>query len=634
MAQVKQLDPRLRRLVRSAPDAARLRRDTDAGLLTAAVAREAAAGPSDFLKRVLVQLAGGASPPQSPNWNWRELVPGFYACSLPVTELEELASRPEVLFVEAGRPLRPQLDTSRKETKADTVHAGAPGEPALRGSGVIVGVIDIGLDYTLDDFKKPDGTTRVAFLWDQALTPMAGEQPPAGFPYGVEYTASQINAALNAGDPFSVVRHKPEPGSHGTHVAGIAAGNGRSAGGNFAADKFIGLAPESTIIFVQPAIEPGNATFTDSVRAAEAVAYIFEKAQQMGLPCVVNMSLGQNGGSHDGESLLERAIDRLLETPGRAFVVAAGNEHIWREHASGVLAPGSVRTLQWKVGGGLPLSGGGSTGSGADVTPNEMEIWYSSRDLFEVRVTDPLGNATEVVSPGNTVGPVTLSTGNQIFIDSERFTRLNGDARIYIEVSRGTSSPVQAGVWQVEIRAVESRNGRFDAWIERDARRSANNFADQSFFVGADFDPKSTLGTPATGRRSIAVANYDHVTQAVQPSSGRGPTRDGRSKPEISAPGTDILSSGAMGARPNPVSPLSAIPMRVRMSGTSMASPHVAGVVALLLQERKELTAEQIRKLLIASAAPPPGVPVFDMDWGFGRLDAASAVRMLRQWMN
>ena len=106
-------------------------------------------------------------------------------------------------------------------------------------------------------------------------------------------------------------------------------------------------------------------------------------------------------------------------------------------------------------------------------------------------------------------------------------------------------------MWQVHITPVDVRDGRFDAWIERDFRDRANNFADQSFFVGTDFDPVMTLGTPATTRRGISVANYDHVTVAPNGSSSRGPTRDGRDKPEVAAPGTNITSSNAMGGRPD-----------------------------------------------------------------------------------
>jgi subtilisin family serine protease len=626
--QPKELDPKLRRLVQAGIDpdllSQELANDTSAA---ADVAMGDPITPDLFTKRVLVRLVGNVVPASFQDLTWIEIVPGIHSVAVPILRLEDLAAQPEVEFIEAGRQMSPSLDTSLAETRADRVHHPAPPATGLDGSGVVVGIIDFGLDFTLDDFRNPDGTTRVAFLWDQFLDPQGSEQSPARFGHGVEYSRAQINAALQPGvNPFTKVRHDPGPGSHGTHVCGIAAANGRAADGTFAAAKFIGAAPKATIIFVQPSAAYATSSFTDSVHVTEAIAYVFEKAAELGLPCAINMSLGQNGGSHDGESLVERAIDRLLEQPGRAMVVAAGNEHIFRGHASGTLAAGESRALRWKVGGGLPLPGGGQLGTGSDFTPNELEIWYSSRDRFRVTLTSPAGESAPVVETGETATH-TYATGDKAFIDSERFTVLNGDARIYIALSPGPSGKVSSGTWQVEIEAVEAREGRFDAWIERDARRGNNNFADQSFFAGPDFDPTMTLGTPATTRRGLAIANYDHVAEAVNDSSSRGRTRDGRTKPEVAAPGTNIVSCHSLGGRPNPAG--GTFPVRVKMTGTSMAAPHVAGIAALLFQKNPRLTAAQTAKILIASAVPPAGVTPFDVGFGFGKVNAEAAVALV-----
>ena len=136
-----------------------------------------------------------------------------------------------------------------------------------------------------------------------------------------------------------------------------------------------------------------------------------------------------------------------------------------------------------------------------------------------------------------------------------------------------------------------------------------------------------TLGTPATSRRGISVANYDHVTTAPSASSSRGRTRDGRDKPEVAAPGTNIVSSCALGGRPDGAGGTHRV--RTTMSGTSMAAPHVSGIVAQLLQRDPDLSAAQVRAALVASADPPPGVGVFDAAWGYGRVDAEEAARLL-----
>lgn len=346
----RELDPRLRRMIRSAQDDVdRIKADVSRGLVAKSLeaAEDVELSADTVSTRVLVRLE--SEPPEG--WldaRWNKIVEGVYAVELPIARLEHLGQAPNVQYVEAARELAPVLDTSVPETRTNFVHAGARG---FDGTGVVVGIIDFGFDYTLDDFRnEEDGTTRVAFLWDQFLTPVGSEQSPANFGYGVEYDRVAIDAALQANDPFQVVRHRPSAGSHGTHVAGTAVGNGRTGDADFPAGDFVGTAPGATIVFVQPSASDQDTTFTDSVRVAEAIAYVFQKAQKLSLPCVVNMSLGQNGGSHDAESIVERSIDRLLEEPGRAMTVAAGNEHIWRGHASGQLDTGETRSLSWRFG--------------------------------------------------------------------------------------------------------------------------------------------------------------------------------------------------------------------------------------------------------------------------------------------
>ncbi|MEO8698483.1 MAG: S8 family peptidase [Kofleriaceae bacterium] len=549
--------------------------------------------------RVLVLIATATVPAIVLEYSPAKITERIYTLDIPVHELDALAADPSVVFVEAGRRLLPSLTTSVAATRADAVR-----QPplALEGTGVVVGIIDYFFDYTLADFRDADGKTRVAYLWDQTLDREGAEHAPEDFRYGVEYDAAAIDAALAEANPFARVRHRPKKGSHGTHVAGTAAGNGRSCDAAFPTDRWIGVAPNATILFVHP----GGVGLTDSVRVADAIAYIYKRARDLGMPCVINLSLGQNGGSHDAESLVERAIDVMTEEPGRVFVCAAGNEHIWAGHASGTLAQGGSRALRVHVG-------------KRDHTTNEIEIWYSSRDQLTLTVRTPDGESVGPIAPGpSTV--VKTQAGNRIFISHDRFMPLNGDALVYIEISPDTAETVVPGDWELELHGVDIKLGRFDAYIERDLRDETNHYSDQASFVADDFDGFQTLGTPATTRRGIAVANYDHVNNEPHASSSRGPTRDGRPKPEIAAPGTDIVASCARGGHEG-------IPVRIPMTGTSMAAPHVTGIVALMLQKRPTLTAEQVSAILVASASPLSEIgPAFDPGWGHGRVDALAAV--------
>jgi len=660
MPRNKKLDPRLRRLAHIPDNSPALNQERRRGAIQAAepIDLDELVTAEQVFVPVFVILRANTIPAAFAQLNWNRLVENIYTVEVPVDVLEQLSADEEVVYIEGGHQLRPALDSSLPEIQADLLHHSATGNgSALDGAGVIVGIIDSNFDFTLDNFRHTDGSTRILFFWNQLLIPGVNEHAPRNlgdlhFPYGVEYDAPAINQALSTATPFAFIRNtnsaeQPEAGGHGTHVAGIAVGNGRSGDAAFPANRFIGVAPAADIILVQPnfsdAFGEWPGTFTDSVRVGQAISYIFRRAQQLGRPCVINISLGQNGGSHDGESVLERVIDGAVLPPGCAIVVSAGNQHIFRSHASGTLQTGEKRRLAWKVGGGLPFF------SGEDRSINELEVWYASDDAFQIQLTDPAGNSTPIVAPGDELD-FPLPGGESVHIDSERFTILNGDARIYVRITPplsptgGIAGPVSAGTWAIELAAIASQQGRFDAWIERDDVRIKQipvpaQFS-QSFFQGVDFDEQMTLSTPATGRRSVVVANYDHRVNPQQPSgsSGRGRTRDGRLKPELAAPGVTIISSNALGGRVNPAhdptdptSPAAIFPMRVKKTGTSMAAPHVAGIIALMFQKNPRSTAEQVRKILIAAAHPPPGSSGFDIAWGFGKVDAKSVIDLVEQ---
>jgi subtilisin family serine protease len=367
----------------------------------------------------------------------------------------------------------------------------------------------------------------------------------------------------------------------------------------------------------------------NSAELAEAIAYCYRAADALSVEvrkrvaCVVNLSMGFNGGSHDGESLVERIIDTMLEGKGRGLVVAAGNQRQQRTHFVGEVSPDATRRFAWKMG----------LGSAKDTTANELEIWYPSSQLLHVRLTDNQNQLTEWVAPGEQK-PFAFGEITGV-IDSERFTPLNSDARIYIQVAPGEHQKLE-GIWTIELVASGNKSIAFDAWIEKEAGlHFSEDDARQSKFEGQSLPPDqraTSLTMPATARRVIAVGGIGNLNVALPrpyQESGTGPTRDGRLKPELVAPGMNICSNAVSFDRSTGIECT-----QVQMTGTSMAAPHVTGVVALMLQLNPDLTSTQIKQILMSSARPPRGRSGYDPQWGFGVLDAQQALQLVRQTLS
>ncbi len=225
---------------------------------------------------------------------------------LPLSSLDDLAAVPGIAHIAAARVWRPRLDMAIPAANVDDVWTGAP---AYTGAGVLVGIIDSGIDWRHDDFRHANGTTRIKAIWDLWS---AGSPPPAGFTYGSEWDQNEINASLTGGGAVN----EEDTNGHGTHVSGIAAGNGRASSGQYS-----GVAREADILFAKPFFNGGFA----EDKTIDAMNYLVQKAASLGQPIAINMSLGGHFGAHDGTSAQERVIDDL-SGPGVVFCVAAGNE--------------------------------------------------------------------------------------------------------------------------------------------------------------------------------------------------------------------------------------------------------------------------------------------------------------------
>lgn len=581
------LDPHLRFVIDQA---------AEAGLESIAESsRFALAEDEPALVRVLVRYGDDPTALEEAGLRIETVAGDIVTGTTPVDTLGNLAEHPGVEAVEGARPLVGELDLSIPQCRADVVHVGPPG---MRGNGVIVGVIDSGVDWRHESFRRADGTSRVLRIWDQFRTPAGEESNPPGFTYGVEYTNADIDRALGTVDPLAVVRHLDDEVGHGTHVAGIAAGNGRAAGQGKEAGAFVGAAPEADLIVV--AVRGGGERgIGDSASALDAVAYVFQRAAELGRPAVVNMSLGDNLGAHDGTSLLERGLDNLLGHPGQAMVKSAGNAGVDGIHAGGSVAQGGEETVSFTV----------QTG---DTSPETMDIWYDGADRLEIRITEPGGATTAPVSPGSST-TLSLGNGNRMFIDSSLNDPNNGANRIFIVLQPGQVPSLEDGEWSLTLSGMTVTNGRFDAWIQR-GRTIAR-------FDPPHEDQMMTISTPGTSRKMITVGCYitraDNDLGDLSAFSSRGPTRDMREAPDVAAPG-EVIVSAARGSSPDPY---------VLMRGTSMAAPHVTGGVALMLQQNSSLDQQQVKDCLRATARGDEFTGARPNEhWGAGKLDVAGAV--------
>ncbi len=507
---------------------------------------------------------------------------------IATTAIETVRQQPCVVSLKGAHLLHGQLLTTVPDLG---VAALPPGCQANSGRGVVVGIVDFGCDFVHQNFRNADGSTRLQAIWDQN-----GKPATAGVKFGHVYLAPEINAALQRPDPYAALGYSPPNAAHGTHVMDIAAGNGRGSGQ-------AGVASEADLIFVEVAANAGGQNGTsgvgDSVQLLEAIQFIFDYAGDR--PCVINVSLGANGGAHDGSSLVELGLDRLVDQQAnRCIVVAAGNAFSDGIHAVGKLAQGGAADLKFEVAEGNP-------------TGSELEIWYAGADRFDVDVIGPDGKRRASVPAGQTR---TIGQGHSIavMVASRLGDPNNRDNQIFISLDKG----LPTGTWTIRLHGTTVQYGDFHAWIER-------NDQGDTEFTKTQQDNSHTLGSLSCGRKSIVVGAYDAHTPACPICfvSSSGPTRDGRQKPDVSAHGQNVMAAQSR-----------SLTKTTKMSGTSMACPAVTGTVALLLAQAKaagrNLTADRIQELLKMTARnTPPESGSWHPQFGHGRITATGAIAKL-----
>ncbi len=549
--------------------------------------------------RVFLLLASPETSISTPGVRVYQKLGQIATADVALQTLTELVQDPKVLFAQPSRPVATSLDRSVAESGAPVLWYGTP--PSV-GQGVVMGVVDSGIDLLHKDFRyDPDGTgtergSRVLWLWDQSAGG-GGPRPPW---WGDQLTEPTYGAFYSRTDLETFIARGSAPTTdtlgHGTHVAGIAAGDGSSSPLNLR-----GVAPGADLVVVKTTF------FEDTV--VDGVRFIFEAAQALGKPAVVNLSLGGHGGPHDGTSLFEQMIDALLDRPGRAIVVAAGNEGNKKIHVGG-----EVRTsTTWNL--------------VAESSTVSVNFWYTPRASYTVTVKAPSG---ETVTAFSGLQRTTSTPSGTVWIDNSALRDpRNGDKTATVLITGASSK----STWSITLSPVVG-GGRVDGWVESPA---------SGWFV--EGDTNSTIAEPGNARRVITVGAYITKTQwtavtgpqradgevgALATFSSKGPTRDGRTKPDLTAPGGWIASAKSRAAQ---VSGWLSLPdgEHTMLVGTSMAAPHVAGVVALLFSRWPHLTWQEVQQVLTAGARADAFVGVVPNNaWGMGKLYAPRTAELVQ----
>ncbi|MEF9958882.1 S8 family peptidase [Niameybacter sp.] len=513
---------------------------------------------------------------------------------IPLERAKDLLNYPEIEYMEAPKDFYYNLTQSLKASCINTVQNNLPYQ--LKGKGVLLGIVDSGINYAHPDFRNADGTTRITSIWDQSI----GGHPPAGYLEGSEYSQAQINEALKAPTQAERLRIVPSQDTlgHGTHVAGIAGGNGRASG-----ERIIGVAPEAEFVIVKL----GNPAISNLVRTADimlGVRYVLEKARVLNRPVAINLSLGMNEGPHNGSALIEIYLNDAAQEWKNNILVGAGNEGLSRNHVSKTVAQGEVQSVEFQM--------------GTNKKTYNFSVWQNSVDQLAFEFVAPDGRRTSRITYTTPVKHYVLGNST-VYPAFAGPSPLNGNIEFGVYMVGLEGGNIMPGLWQLRVIGESVVDGTFNIWGETIAASGSD-----TFFLNNT--PDLTLTTPSTSDYVITVGAYNSITNQIAPFSGRGYTRPPvKIKPDLVAPGVDITAASYTGGYQ-------------ALSGTSMATPHVTGSVALMMQwgivnhNNPFLYGESVRTYLLRGAARDIDDVVFpDPSWGYGKLCLKNSLDMARR---
>ena len=468
---------------------------------------------------------------------------GRYAIvTLPESMLDEYSRRPQIEFIE--KPTRLYFeDLFSKEASCITqVQRNEPGNLRLTGRGVLIGIVDSGVDYRHPAFLTADGKSRILRLWDQSIP----GNPPEGYATGTEYTNEEINEALS----LSVQGGRrlvpsEDVSGHGTAVLGVAAGSDFSRG---AVKR--GVAYESDLLVVKMGI-PRQDSFPRTTELMQGVDYLVRQAIRLGRSIAINLSFGNNYGSHRGDSLLETYLDNVSGMGKNVICVGMGNNGNDALHTGGMLSPGEIQEIELGVGAFEPTL--------------NVQLWKNYEDEMEIYLEHPAG---ERVGPlFETLGAQRWQAGNtKLLIYYGKPAPYHVTQEIYVDfLPQDEKTPyVDSGVWKIILAARNIKNGEYFLWLPGGKTLNPGT----AFYLPR---PQGTLTIPATARRVISVGAYDARQNTYADFSGRGCRALPYPKPDLAAPGVDIYA-------PRPGGGYAAF------TGTSFSTPFVTGAAALLME--------------------------------------------------
>ena len=527
------------------------------------------------------------------------LLGGYAVVTLPETEIDAYSDRQQVEFIEKPKRLYFETLQAREASCILPVQAGANG---LTGEGILVGVVDSGVDYFHPDFRNEDGSSRILRLWDQSLD----GKPPRGYVTGTEYTKEEIDKALALGETEGrrlVALHIEEApvarplipsrdfSGHGTAVLGIAAGNGRASGG-----VNRGVAYKSDLLVVKM----GNArenSFPRTTELMEGIDYLVRQAVKMGRPIAINISFGNNYGSHQGDSLLETYLSNAANVGRSVICVGSGNNGNDRIHTAGQLRQGQTETVEMSI--------------GTYETTLNLQLWKAYADEIEISIETPSGERLPTLS--EKIGTQRYRAGEtDLLIYYGKPGPFQVTQEIYFDFIP-VETYLTSGIWKIHLHGRRIREGNYNLWLP------GGNVLNP---VTGFYRPiaAETLTIPSTAAKVITVGAYDSRLNAYADFSGRGGSNLSFPKPDLVAPGVNITAPTPGGAY-------------TTVTGTSFSTPFVTGSAALLMEwgiiQRNDpfLWGEKVKAYLRRGAQPLPGFNEYPNEAvGWGRLCLTSSL--------